>query len=90
MDKKEKYIPQSVVMGSNDAYESYIKGMIEIVEVPTGKGHDINIPGPIESRYFLDFLYEALRRQELYKEVMKLAEGLVVDFETYKKEKGTK
>ena len=76
-------------MGSNEAYESYIKGMIEIVETPTGKGHDVNIPGPIETRYFLDFLYEALRRQELYKEVMKLAEGLVVDFETYKKEKGT-
>lgn len=80
-------MPQSAVMGSDIAYESYIKGMIEIVERPTGKGHDINIPGPIESRYFLDFLYEALRRQELYKEILSIAHGLVVDFETYKKEK---
>lgn len=74
-------------MGTDEAYESYIRGMIDIVEKPTGKGHDINIPGPIESRYFLDFLYEALRRQELYKEVMEIAQGLVVDFESYKKEK---
>ena len=78
-------IERSAVMEDDLKYLSYLKGLIDIVEKPIQKGHDINISGPMETRYFLDFLYETIRRTEVQKEALDLVEGLINDYKNYKK-----
>ena len=60
---KDGEIPfESAIMGNDKAYKSYLIGMINELNNSIGKGYDVIIPGPMESRIFLDFLNEALRR----------------------------
>ena len=53
---------ESALLGNDESYESYLNGMIEELSRGIGKGMDVTIEGPVESRIFLDFLHEALRR----------------------------
>lgn len=54
--------PMSAIMGDDKAYKSYLMGMINELHQMVGKGYDIVIPAPMDTRIFLDFLNEALRR----------------------------
>lgn len=54
--------PMSAIMGDDKAYKSYLIGMINELHDSIGKGYDVIIPSPMESRIFLDFLNESLRR----------------------------
>ena len=61
-------IPYESALLSNDkSYESYLNGMIEELNRAVGKGADVVFEGPMESRIFLDFLQEALRRYYINK-----------------------
>lgn len=53
---------ESALLSKDESYESYLNGMIEALSSPIGKGAEVIIEGPMESRIFLDFLHEALRR----------------------------
>ena len=53
---------ESALLGNDDSYESYLNGMIEELNRAVGKGADVIFEGPMESRIFLDFLHESLRR----------------------------
>lgn len=58
---------ESALLSNDQSYESYLNGMIEALNRAVGRGSDIIIEGPMESRIFLDFLHEALRRYYINK-----------------------
>lgn len=58
---------ESALLSNDQSYESYLNGMIEALNRAVGRGSDIMIEGPMESRIFLDFLHEALRRYYINK-----------------------
>lgn len=58
---------ESALLSNDQSYESYLNGMIESLNRAVGRGSDIIIEGPMESRIFLDFLHEALRRYYINK-----------------------
>ena len=58
---------ESALLGNDQSYESYLNGMIEELNRAVGKGADVVFEGPMESRIFLDFLHEALRRYYINK-----------------------
>jgi hypothetical protein len=57
-----KEIYPSAILDTDEKYKNYVEGLIDNIRRPIGKGYDVVFKGPIETRYFLDFLEETLRR----------------------------
>jgi hypothetical protein len=64
---EDRELFESAILGKDEKYLEYLESVINDIETPINEGYDIEMRGPMDTRVFLDFLYETLRRFHLYK-----------------------